>query len=400
MAGAVAVPIEIALLVLEQVQDLKSLDALRRTSGSFAEGFRMIGAKLVSNLMTSSLDKRLMREMAVYAQIIARRLHKPKAKEPTEEEIKVLYTHRELAGDMSPVLISHLLHTFSAVASHTDAILYKCLNDFRDLPHEHLADKHFFYTRPGLPSRCYIPEIGQAYHVREPRPLDWDEQQRMLIAVWRAVNHRLLGRPTTLPSFNPPSSRKLVQLWMKMDHRVDAFEFAVGCLESVDARPSEFPILWHALPSLPAEMTTTTERAWNLDRDGMRSGLAFPGPGYSFFRLNRANLRHSPLRGAEWKHLRRFGLGIWNLRRLVEELELENGPRELSPPRNGRHYQPEIDAHLSMDDLAFTWKQLYDAGVPDEEEKLPPMPTAVWMALPGRKGLHMVMPQRTRWKAI
>ena len=67
-------PLELAIMILEHVQDHKTLDALRRTSRCFAQGFQMIGVSLANNLMQqTTLDKRVRLEMVLYAQTVSGR---------------------------------------------------------------------------------------------------------------------------------------------------------------------------------------------------------------------------------------------------------------------------------------------------------------------------------------
>ena len=67
----------------------------------------------------------------------------------------------------------------------------------------------------------------------------------------------------------------------------------------------------------------------------------------------------SPLKKSSWRHFRRLGFGIWDLKRMAE-LEMLRGPREFCPPREGEH-PPEIGIHLSISNAGFTWRSIEGA---------------------------------------
>lgn len=252
MAALRSIPVEIALLVLEEVPDLKTLDAVRRTSRAFAQGIAKIGTKLANDLMKNTLDKRLTNEMVVYVQLIgATTASNPRS----DDELKLMYAQKYLQSNMSPVALNHLLHSFSTIASHTDAVLHECLGRLRCLPHEHLEEKKFFYFGPGRGTTCSRVESGNPYYITgSPRPLDWDEQQRMLIEMLRVANYRLLGKPGSFPVLGD-NQRSAPQ--------EDEFVFALECVEwtHVESQLSRYPVAWHPMATLPPPESDSSHEA-------------------------------------------------------------------------------------------------------------------------------------------
>lgn len=258
MSTSHVLPMELALLLLESVTDLKALDALRRTSKCFESAFRRIGVTLMNDLVQSTLTARLRREMIVCANILTDRHAGGNAIRPPldKNEVLGLYAqHPYLTRKTPRPVLLRVLHAFSAIASHTDALLYRCLERLHTLPHEHLAEEYcpdLSRLHRRQPSCTKLEDFGTPYTIKSPpRALAWDEQQRMLLAMWRAVNYQQLGKPNDFAVAS-------LGTYHMVRHQLNEMRFANECLAieaedgiGIDAQLANFPISWRALAELP-----------------------------------------------------------------------------------------------------------------------------------------------------
>lgn len=169
----------------------------------------------------------------------------------------------------------------------------------------------------------------------------------MLRAMWHIASHRRLGKPSNFPLF--------VRCWLT-DHQRDEYDFATECLETwhPETQLCNLPISWHALPSLTQSVITSS--GWPQGNEYWRSSIAVAGCRSKFhpemWRFDSA----SDSRLIEWKALRNLGFGVWNSRRLLEELSLWPIPLLL---------QPREDAICQRSEV---WERLHKAGLELEQQ--------------------------------
>jgi len=358
MAPSPTLPAELALLVLEEVHDLKALDTLRRTSRCFAEAFRRYGTKLIYKIMKATLHQRLVREMVVYARIATKVLGKKLEK----RDIEHLYQQDELPATMSYAVLCHLLHTFSALATLTDRILSSCLSRLQNLPSRYLRHRQFPSEYTSLISIGDYDEVETLYRARHPAASwSWEEEQRLLLALWRAVNYKLLGSPRYLLGLPFKRSSPFDSQW-------DEFDFACECLGTHAPDPSHLSdreISWQIMAPRPCILADT--KAYDRDSflDIVRSRLArrrdetswsHPDP----WQQLRLSLRDQD---ADWQYMRRLGLGIWSARRVVEELDLKGIPDKAEMFCPDSIDTSERSGCTQSEDVLLMWKQLYMAAL-------------------------------------
>lgn len=357
MASIETLPAPLPFEIFKVLPDLKALDALRRSCPLFAAVFFLHAAELLEHFLQTTLLDDVAVEIRAYVLLTAE-----KSKPQDEDELKSLYARaREPLPRTTPAsTISMAVRKFTLSHSLSRAIIQYKLDQLYSLPHEHLEDKAFRYfnrtMRPNV-------ESGSSYSLQQPSLPYWTEEQRLLRAIWRRYMFRALESPDYFPYLVHHEGMYPRDKWQD-----DELEDVMECIDAlhVTGHSCSHPvaILWEALAPVPtsASAASRTELHWGLDLGGSMRSLERPGRGHNWFHGPCLRYRCSPLVDADWKVFRRLGLGIWEYRRLAEELELTMWSTSFKPlPGSAEWSTFKLRSTFGTDDMFYTWKMLYQA---------------------------------------
>ena len=306
-------------------------------------------------------------------------------------------TTTEVEDAMPPVsfnlpisLIKQLLELAHRTQLLTTLFLNTHLKRLNDLSPQHLAKPGFVFT--SYPFRKY-PE-GKKYAPMKNGPATWVEEYRVIRALWRLQLFCLLTKPNT--RVTPRTHEEAAYLECCIPARQDEFSNYFSHLTSweideilcVQDYLESARISMRAPPSTShdadnSSYSTSGSNQTNSSPSTPSSSSAtppvFPVPAasrfnsppspfqrhhdliaikrsteaYNFF--HRYGLRQptSPLQRSNWSNFRRLGFGIWDQERMCQ-MELFRLPAAIRDEA-GR-------SDLSIDDVAFTWKSVEEAG--------------------------------------
>ncbi|KAF1348669.1 hypothetical protein BDV97DRAFT_399232 [Delphinella strobiligena] len=364
MASLEDLPAPLPLYIARHLADLKSLDSLRRASPLFNIIFHQHAAELVEDLMCKTLIDEVIIEFRAYTLLS---LHKSHGY-VTESDFNMLYEQAKKPFDAttSVMAISHPLRKFSFLASICNIILRTKLDDLHALPHEHLKDKKP-HGQQVLDKLAASP-----YSIPEAAPPDWVEQQRFLRALWRMrVSSKLCGVANDFATRKLPlMPRAALPQQQRPNWLADEIEEAAssfGDLQAAGSVPNDYsvPPSWDALADVPLPTSKSSSIAivWGQTLELSTGSAQSQSYGFHYYHLTSHRDPRSPLASTDWNTLRRLGFGLWSNRRLAEELDMKNYPKDLNPPSQGFIYRHGIDSYMSRRELEFTWARLYLAAL-------------------------------------
>lgn len=348
MASIETLPAPLPLQILKELSDLKSLDALRRSSPCFNAVFRCFAVEVLEHLMQQTLLPSVIVEFRVYILLLLDKADRVKS----YEDFDKIYAQAQkpLARQTPTTVISLALRTFTFHASACCTILQRKLQHLEALPHE----------RPGSNQRAvkdhdWINRAGTPYTITESWPPDWIEEQRTLCATLRMLNIRYTGCSIT----SIPLMRHMTRgdIW-----RVDEMEEMSRSFRELRAdgtlpQASDYsrPLSWDALAA-PRPVGQGC-------REVQEFRISSPTKGFGYFHdkylVHGRDLGH-PIMNANWAVFRRLGVGIWSSRRLSESLHLIWCPGRVGRPSFGASFY-SARMRESLYYRMFIWWRLYEA---------------------------------------
>lgn len=285
-----------------------------------------------------------------------------------DDDVRYLYSaaRKPLLRDISASItsiIGHTLQLFAISVAICNCIFDEKLGRLYSLPRYRLEDVS---SASGLtsgrndlhlqPARLYVP--------LPPTPIEWDEQQRLLRAYWRLNVWRMLGNFSNMPSTDYPGLRgSELRSEAHNISLIDEMEDMAITLDEIGMREES---LWTSPIPNPLYEPKTEPQSLQPRK------LFSPGesPGHMMFTKTCARLHFSPMRGADWKVLRRLGFHIWSVRRL-RRLRLRSTdydarqavPEGAAETREQQRQLSDEGEYVDMRDVLFTWSALYRTAV-------------------------------------
>lgn len=358
MASIETLPAPFPLYIAKLLPDLKSLDAIRRASPLFAAVFTAHAAELVEHLMQNTLLEDVSVEIRAHILLLTEG-NTPQS----PEELESLYAkaRNNLPRSTSAIVISKVLRKFTLSHSLVTEIFEMKLSRIRSLPHEHIKDKNFRYANSR--STPHQELRGIPYHLPDPSPPYWTEEQRLFRGLWRLKTYRILGCPKHFPALVLTGDKR-------QDWAADEIEDVNECIRMLrnadtSADHVRTPV-WRALAPIPTSsgLPNYISREWPVNVEDSIRCLQRCSLACRWFHGPCLRIYFSPLLDADWRVFRRLGLGIWADRRVKEEFELMGWP--IAPEVVLQYGQPlkfGNPPRARQDDAFFTWKSLYEAAV-------------------------------------
>lgn len=344
MASLETLPAPLPLHITKHLADLKSLHALRLSCPLSAAVFALHAVEVFEYLMNKSLAEEVIVEIRAYILL--------RTRERLNQDFEALYSAAQeplIRSTPTPV-INHTLHVFATLSTVCNSIFDMKLERLYSLPHQHFANESNNNWPGNYRNDIYL-QPGRLYTPPPPSPLEWDEQQRLLRAIWRLKVWNALGdsgvsrnRSVLTLSSIPSAEFAAVGRVGGGVHRGSRDEI-VEIASSLDELGPHEQIVWRPLVPKPALESQARELARQV-------GGSY---GYAFFNRACQGLPYSPLMGADWAVMRRLGFGIWSDRRLRI---MGYKSRNIQKPGRREPFTQEGD-DLGTRDIMFTWNCLY-----------------------------------------
>lgn len=310
MTSIHSLPAPLPLYIAMQLSDLKSLDALRRSSSLFAAVFAQHAVELLEQLMLLTLHEGVIIRIRGYILLLAYRSRWKQTENVTESLYESAST--PLPKDTPTEAISLALRAFSYLHDLWTSIAMEKLAQLYELPHRH--SKEVPYLIEHYYSADYI-----TYKVPAVSPLYWVEEQRGLHALFHFRNCALLDH--TLSASSKPFGK------FSFEH--ECIQFFAAYMTKITRPGAPQPLNWQA-PSIKPSQDDDRDQVWASDDFSDASSAT---RGWRTFRRNCCSVRPTPLVTEDWSKFRNLGLGLWSWKRLSRDLELVNLPAKSRPPR-------------------------------------------------------------------
>lgn len=349
-----SLPAPLPLLILQELHDLKSLDALRRASPVYNYVFAQHAVAVVEHIMARSLIPDVISKVRLYIIFLSHDgMQRP------EKELLWTFTEQAkwpLIKSTPGAAIRHTLARFSHYATVCDGILQRKLVHLYRSPLERIDNRqaHSDYLS-GRPVRSPPPALP--YPAVSPAPIYWAEQQRVL----RAFLRWQLSRRFKIPLLHdtkdlPPGMAR----WAadEVDEVIESYNELKAAHE--DPTPLTEILSWSAMvrPPPPAADASDEQKAWAETFEQQAQAARGLTRGQQLFNMLFQRWHGSPLRSADWTVMRRLGFGIWSTARLAE-LHLTSYPLDVDPPNDPYAHQVSIGDDAGRSRLMFTWWKLY-----------------------------------------
>lgn len=364
MANIDTLPAPLPLFIIQYLPDLKTLYALRLSSPLFAAVLDLHAVEMFEPLMLKSLAPDVVTELRTYILLCQRT---PGAGPPTTDELDSVYkaARLPLSSAISSPVIGHALHAFCKLSSACEAIFDQKLQQFYELPHEHLADKRWGRWS-GIRKNYGIP-----YELPPPSPPDWVEHQRLLRAAFRVRIWQMAGACPEIPkeplesytySYHLPLSRfSTFRRWIS-SCREPLIDEVAEMAESLDEL-QDHDLTWDPLTARsPLDPDDANLRDYSEPPRSWDYWMVNFPRGRGYFLDVAKWYGYSPLKGASWRPLRRLGLGIWSDRRLYQ-LGLQDPAHQW---RDQGDPKPIKTSVLTYNCVLWTWNKLHEAAVAAE----------------------------------
>lgn len=353
MASLETLPAPLPLHITKHLADLITLHAVCLSCPLVATVFTNHAAEIFEHLMNKCLSEEVIVELRAY--ILLRT--QDRATQDTQywaiQDLEGLYSAAQepLVRTTPAPAIRHTLHIFTTLSTTSNSIFDTKLRRLYALPHQHFADKssnNFPIYQDNIhlqPGRLFKPPLL-------PSQPDWDEQQRLLRAIWRLKIWTVLEDSDSSSAGSVPTTDS-----------IPSAEFAGVARVGGGVNEDSMDELTE-LPSSLEEIGTCNNRiAWEplatkpiLQPEALARKVR-GSHGYAFFNRACQGLPYSPLLGANWAVMRRLGFGIWSTRRLriMGYKSTDRQHKQLG------HREPifQEGEELSKRDVMFTWNCLY-----------------------------------------
>lgn len=188
MASLTLLPAPLPLLITKGLPDLIALEALRRSCTLFDQVFALNAVEILESVICS-LHQDLAFEVRAHVILLSNG-----SRWQTTDGLQRLHAISRggalTKGAVTVAAVSLALQTFSHLYSLTTSVAAKTLQKLYALPHRH--------PNPDGPDHGqFTSHEGTAYDIpAHPTPLDWIEEQRILLAICRLRTGGLLGMST------------------------------------------------------------------------------------------------------------------------------------------------------------------------------------------------------------